>query len=181
MNNDLNELYKEILDYNKKDYETLLNYYVNLLKKINYVFWSYELNDINEHFKEEKDINIRSLWYYIQKKHGDNIEKPLVFSFNDDLKKIENDLSLKAHEIEEKYIDYYNSSSFIKVLKNIIVELLKDNKTGLSFDEILKHINLDCISKTNDVERAVNSLVKDNKVLIMDNRNPHVYYLNSNV
>ena len=178
MNKDLNELYLEIVDYNKKDFDTLLNYYIELLKDNNILLWNDELVDIKEHFKDKKELNIRNLWFYLESKYNeDNIGKPLVFSFNNELKMIENKLTEKAREIENKYIEYYNSSAYFIALKEKIINLLNDNTTGLSFNMIVDNIDLNNDSKEHDVERAINSLIQDDKIAVLENRNPMIYYL----
>ena len=77
MNNDLKEMYKDIENKNIDDFNVLRDYCINLLKKNNILDFNQELNDINEYkeniLKNGESCNIRSLWYFIEKKYNKNM------------------------------------------------------------------------------------------------------------
>ena len=119
MTGNLNELYKDIKKKNIDDFNNLRDYYINLLKEKNILNYNQELKDINKYkellLKNGEPCNIRSLWYFLEKKHNKNdswLDKTLIFNFDNELKILANDLILKAKKIEEEYIKYYYESNF---------------------------------------------------------------------
>ena len=102
------------------------------------------------------------------------IEHPLIFSFNDELKSIEDSLTNKAKEIENEYIDYYYNSPFFNELKRQIIELLKMNRTGIDINKMYKYF--DNISKSN-IDKAINILKQEETIKKIEGSNPIIYYV----
>lgn len=181
MDVNLKELYKEIEKKEINDFDILRDYYINLLKEKNILNLNQELNDINEYksllLKKEEPCNIRGLWYFIEKKYNKKmswIEHPLIFSFNNELKSIEDSLTNKAKEIGNEYIDCYYNSPFFNELKRQIIELLKMNRTGIDINKMYKYF--DNISKSN-IDKAINILKQEETIKKLEGSNPAIYYV----
>ena len=183
MNYNLKELYSDIVKRNEEDYNELLNYYYELLKKnycSKYIGGIYDINNI---MKEQYDeLNIFNFWFCLEKLfNGDRnltwIEHPLVFSFKNDLSCIEDDLTHKARIINSDFRKYYLNSKYFKELKNIIKDLLNTNKLGLTKKEILDNIDLDINSKEFDISKALEDLLNNNDINIIEGKKPTTYYI----
>ena len=181
MDVNLKELYKDIEKKEINGFNILRDYYINLLKEKNILNLNQELNDINEYksllLKKEEPCNILGLWYFIEKKYNKKmswIEHPLIFSFNNELKSIEDKLTIKAKKIKKEYIDYYYSSTFFNELKRQMIELLKMNRTGIDRNKIYKYF--DDISEF-DINNTLNSLIQERKIKKLEGSNPSIYYI----
>ena len=181
MDVNLKELYKDIENKEINDFDILRDYYISLLKEKNILNLNQELNDINEYksllLKKEEPCNIRGLWYFIEKKYNKKmswIEHPLIFSFNNELKSIEDKLTIKAKKIKKEYIDYYYSSTFFNELKRQIIELLKTNKIGIDRNKMYK--NFDNINES-DIDNALNILIQEKRIKKLEGSNPNIYYI----
>ena len=181
MDVNLKELYKDIENKEIDGFNILRDYYINMLKDNNILYFDKELNDINEYksllLKNGEPCNIRSLWYFIEKKYNKKmswIEHPLIFSFNNELKSIEERLTNKAKEIVNEYIDYYYNSPFFNELKRQIIELLKMNRTGIDINKMYKYF--DNISKS-DIDKAINILKQEEAIKKLEGSNPIIYYV----
>lgn len=179
MNNNLKELYNDIIIRNEEDYKKLLNYYYELLKNNGFTRY-YDLDKLMRENYDE--LNIFNFWFCIEKLfNGERdlswVEHPLVFSLKNDLVCIEEELTHKARILHTDFRKYYNNSKYFITLKHTIKDILNNNKTGLTKQEISNNIDLDINSKDSDIIRALDDLIKNKEIHIIDNKKPNTYYI----
>ena len=177
MSNELDVLYEEIVKRDRKAAENFIEYYIDLLKEKNIFDYNAEKELLLKYIKEEDHLTILSIWFYIDKQHGNNdIGIPFKFKLKGDYKKIEDELTIKAESILEEYKVYYKKSKFYNSLKEIILKIFKenDNKMGLTEDELINKYNLSRYK--DDVERIIVTLLDNNEITTLEGKNPTYYY-----
>ena len=175
MRDKLDILYEEIVKRDREDVDNFIECYINLLKEKNIPSCYDEKTLVYEYIKDETHVTILNIWFYIEKQHGNNnIDIPLKFKLTGEYKKIEDELTIKANSILEEYKTYYNQSKFYNTLKDMILNIIKDNKMGLTEDELINKNNLS--KYKNDVERIILALLDNNEITILEGKNPKIYY-----
>ena len=175
MNNDLDILYEEIVKRNKEDFDNLVNYYYEKTKEIDDIFANDLLIDLKDHFKNRDQVNLLNLWFYLQKKHKGDINKPLIFDFKDSFIDICDDLTKKANELSTNFRLFYYDSKFMKTLINNVIDVIKNNKMGLTETEIKKQLNLK-EEYNADFERAMVRLQENGTITTLEGKKPTIYY-----